>query len=400
MALERKRESGMLLFTQGSKRWMVVLAIALLGAGSWLVLRASRLAEVPNSEFEPPPAAMKAVTALGRLEPAGDVVAVSAPPSLGGAKVVDLLVAEGDRLRANQVVARLDGYDRYQAAYERAREEVRVALAELAVVKAGAKRGEIAAAEAAIARLRAQLEGERQAQRDRIARLQAEASNAASDARRYQELFTAGAISESERDRYATQAEAAQRSLEEAKATLAQTERTLERQIQEAIATRDRIAEVRPVDVQRAEAEVARARAAARQAEADLELGLVRAPSDGQVLAVNARPGETVEPDEGLVEIGRTDRMAVVAEVYESDISQVRLDQEAIVTSENNAFTGELRGRVTHIGLKIGKRNVLDTDPTADVDVRVVEVDILLSPADSQKVAALTNAKVFVQLLL
>ncbi len=395
---------GLAWFTRIRPRWAIglaLVAVAFLGVSGGYLLRFVRNSDVPAGEAEPPlPAPVEAVSALGRIEPQGEAIALSAPPTLGGAKVVRLLVEEGDRVRANQVVAELDGYERYQAAYDRARQEVDVALADLAVVKAGAKRGEIAAAAAAIERLRAQLAGERQAQRAKIERLQAEAQNAANEYERYRELFAAGAISESEFDNRQTRREAARENLEEARATLVQTERTLDRQIQEAIATRDRIAEVRPVDVQRAEAEVARARAAARQAAADLDLGLIRASSNGQVLAINARPGETVEPGEGLLEIGSTERMAVVAEVYESDIKQVQLDQEAIVTSESGAFEGELRGRVSNIGLKIGKRDVLDTDPTADVDVRVVEVDILLSPADSQKVTALTNSKVFVEILL
>ncbi len=395
----------MALGDKGRRRWIVAgvaIALALLGGSSWLLWRRAAFprAEATAPEAEAQPARVAAVTALGRLEPLGEVVAVAAPPSLGGAKVVDLLVARGDSVRPNQIIARLDGYDRYQVAYERAQQEVRVAQAELAVVKAGAKRGEIVAAEAAIARLRAQLEGERQAQQARIARLRAEAEQAASDYQRYQDLFTAGAISESEFESRKTLDRTAQESLEEAQATLGQSERTLERQIQEAIATRDRIAEVRPVDVQRAEADVARTQAVARQAQADLELGLVRAPRAGQVLAINARPGEIIESGEGLIELGSTEQMVAIAEVYESDIGQVQLHQDAIITSVSGAFPGKLRGRVSAIGLKIGKRDVLDTDPTADVDVRVVEVDILLFPTDSQRVPGLTNAKVQVQILL
>ncbi|MEO0936130.1 MAG: HlyD family secretion protein, partial [Cyanobacteria bacterium J06641_2] len=40
------------------------------------------------------------------------------------------------------------------------------------------------------------------------------------------------------------------------------------------------------------------------------------------------------------------------------------------------------------------KRNVLNTDPAADVDARVVEVKIALSEQDEDRVAGLTNAKV------
>jgi HlyD family secretion protein len=51
------------------------------------------------------------------------------------------------------------------------------------------------------------------------------------------------------------------------------------------------------------------------------------------------------------------------------------------------------------VGLKIGKKDVLNTDPAADVDARVVEVKILLTPESSKKVAGLTYAKTLVKIL-
>jgi hypothetical protein len=49
---------------------------------------------------------------------------------------------------------------------------------------------------------------------------------------------------------------------------------------------------------------------------------------------------------------------------------------------------------VTEIGLQIGKKDVLGTDPAADSDVRVVEVKISLDADSSQKVRTLTNLQV------
>jgi len=47
---------------------------------------------------------------------------------------------------------------------------------------------------------------------------------------------------------------------------------------------------------------------------------------------------------------------------------------------------------VERIGFKIGKKDVLSTDPVADADARVVEVDIRLD--EPKLVAALTNLRV------
>ncbi|MFN5892437.1 MAG: HlyD family secretion protein, partial [Dolichospermum sp.] len=57
-----------------------------------------------------------------------------------------------------------------------------------------------------------------------------------------------------------------------------------------------------------------------------------------------------------------------------------------------------LKGKVTEIGRKIGKKDVLNNDPAADIDARVVEVKIALSPEFNQQVSGLTNAKVTVEI--
>ena len=63
-------------------------------------------------------------------------------------------------------------------------------------------------------------------------------------------------------------------------------------------------------------------------AKASLELAVVRSPLRAQVLEIHAYPGERVGP-EGIMELGRTDRMYAVAEVYETDITGVKVGQLA-----------------------------------------------------------------------
>ncbi len=379
---------------------------------------------------------IKAVTALGRIEPYGEAIQLSPPPDIGGTRIGKLLVKEGDWLAKDQTIAILDNYDRTLADVELAQQEIKVAQANLAVVKAGAKTGEIKAQEAAIARLKAQLNGEIAANKAEIARLeaqlltetaereatisrlQAELRNAEREFQRYQKLAQEGVISESELDSRSLSVETAKERVTEAQATYNKTLttlresinqatavdiqeiNTLQKQITEATATLERIAEVRDVDVEVAQAEVGRSIAKLRQAEESLKLTQVKAPTDGQIIKINAYPGELVSEDKGVVEFGRTNQMVVVAEVYESDISKVRLGQQAIITSESGAFEGEVRGVVSHIGLYIGKQDVLDTDPAADVDSRVVEVEIKVNQDDSDRVAHLTNSKAIVKIML
>ncbi len=383
------------------KRWVLALSvIGLLVTGTTAVYNLNASKEqsseaLPLASITP---VTEAVSSLGRIEPRGEVITLSPPPTQGGAKVTKLLVREGDWVKAEQVVAILDNYDRKQAAVELAQKEVKVAQANLAIVKAGAKKGEINAQRATIRRLYAQLQTEKKAQLATIERLKAELANAEIEFRRNQQLAREGAISASELDGRRLTLDTARERVEEAEANLSRVVDTLTEQIQEAKANLDRIAEVRDVDVYKAQAEVERASASLKQAQADLELAYVRAPINGQILKINTRAGEKVPQEEGIVELGQTDQMMVVAEIYESDIGKVRLGQKAAITSEGGAFTGQLKGSVSEIGLKIGKRDVLDTDPAADVDVRVVEVKILLDPESSRRVSSLTYAKVVVKI--
>ena len=131
------------------------------------------------------------------------------------------------------------------------------------------------------------------------------------------------------------------------------------------------------------------ARARLDRARAELELALVRAPIEGEVLAIHTRDGERVGL-QGIVEIGRTDLMYAIAEVFETDIGKVRVGQTATIRSA--ALSEPLQGSVEWINHKVGKMDVLGTDPAARMDARVVEVEIRL--ADSSAAAGLTNLQV------
>lgn len=104
----------------------------------------------------PPP---RKITALGRLEPQGEVIRLGVSQSLDGDRISQLLVKEGDRVKAGQVIAILDARDRLQSVLDETQEKVKVARASLAQVKAGAKSGEIAAQAATIGKLKAEQQG-------------------------------------------------------------------------------------------------------------------------------------------------------------------------------------------------------------------------------------------------
>ena len=128
-------------------------------------------------------------------------------------------------------------------------------------------------------------------------------------------------------------------------------------------------------------------------AKASLELAVVRSPLRAQVLEIHAYPGERVGP-EGIMELGRTDRMYAVAEVYETDITGVKVGQ--LATIQTPAMDTELTGKVERISLKVGRLDVIGTDPIAKTDARVVEVFILLD--DRETVSRFTNMQVRVEI--
>lgn len=334
---------------------------------------------------------VRKVTALGRLEPEAEVISLSAPLTLDGDRVAQLLVKEGDQVKAGQVVAILDSRDRLQDALEQAKEQVRVTQAKLAQIKAGAKMGEIQAQQATIARLQADLKGEIAAQNAAIARWQSEFRHASAEYNRFQQLYREGATSTSNIDSKRLAAETAQAQINEAIASKNRTKETLQARINEAIATLSRIAEVRPVDVQAATTEVDNAIAALRQAQTNLGQAYIRPPMAGQILKIHTQPGEKISGS-GIADLGKTSQMTAVAEVYQTDISKVKLGQQAMITSQ--AFPGELRGKVSQIGFQVSRQNVFSNQPGENMDGRVIEVKIRLSPEDSKRVADLTNLQV------
>lgn len=343
---------------------------------------------------------IRSVAALGHLKPEGEVIYLSAPTvlnGLGSSRVTQLLVKEGDTVKIGQEIAILDNHKNLEAALNLAREQVKVAQTNLAQVKAGAKAGEIEAQKATIARLEAELQGQLAAQDQTIARLKAEFNNGKVEYQRYHNLFQNGAVTASQLDSKQLTMKTAQDYLNEANVNRSRIQATFHQQIKEAQATLKQIAEIRPTDVQAAQAEIEQAIANVAKAQADLDLAYIRSPISGQILKIYTRPGETIG-NKGIVALGQTTQMNVVAEVYESDVSKLRMGQQATITS--NAFSGKLYGTVDQIGLQVNTQDVLSTEPAANVDARVVEVKIRLNPTDSQRVAALTNLQVKVAIAI
>lgn len=368
--------------------WLLIGALLLVGAGSTVAVRnvmQSRQAAREQAEL-PPPQQVK-VVALGRIEPASRVIDVATAEA---GRIDRLEVGKGDEVQAGQVLAYLDTYDVRRAERDVAASQLAEARAQLAaettlgnsqVQEASTRVGQIdGPQQAAIA-----------AQQSAVESLQAELSVAEIDLARFQELNESGAISRQELDRQQA------------------TVNSLRADLGNAQATKQRLEQARLSDMRNAEAQVDSARATTTRAqvasqvdsaaqnlalaEAQLARTIVRSPQAGQVLDVLAYPGEAVSPADGpILALGDTRQMVVVAEVYETDIGLVKLGQPVTITSRNGAFGETLTGTVSEIGLQIAKNDVLDDDPAANADARVVEVRVQVDQSES--VAALTNLQV------
>jgi HlyD family secretion protein len=361
------------------------------GIGAFTIWRSLSPA-IQSQTTEKITAKISTVTALGYLEPQGKIIKLSAPSSTGGnSRVEKLLVNQGDTVKAGQVIAVLDSRDRLQAALVEAEEQVNVAKANLAVVKSGAKRGEINSQQAAIARIEAQRAGDMQAQAATLARLQAEVQNAQMEVQRYDSLFSEGATNASIRDSKRLSLSIAQRNLQEAKAILNRTQTLRSPELNEAKATLERISEVRPVDISASQAQVNRAIASVQQAKAQLDLAYVRTPQAGVVLEVNTRPGELISSN-GLIEIGKTSQMRAVLEVFESEIVKVKKGQK--VKLFGDSLPKALRGKVVEVGMRVQRQNVVNSDTSGNIDARIVEVRVQLDPESISKVQGLTNLQI------
>jgi HlyD family secretion protein len=330
----------------GSKRGraapFLTIAVAAAITAAITVLASALAAPADNS----PPATttgtgtadkMQGVAARGRLEPQGGIIrlgAPSTPDAVSGGAVAKLHVDFGDDVTAGQLLAEID--------------TGAVVTARLAEAKADhetARREALATASLA----------------DESCVL---AEVASRQARRKTELLGRGLASSEETELAKGDADAGAASC----------------------AARRAVARVSESAIASAQARVARY-------QAELERSFIRAPFAGRVLDVHARPGEIVGLD-GVLELGRVGSMYAIAEVYETDVRNLRSGMRARVTS--NALAGDLSGTVERIRPKVQKMDEIGTDPAARKDARIVEVEIRLD--DSKAAANLTNLQVDIEI--
>ena len=379
--------------TSGRQHLTVALvggAIALIAGVGGLRFWQSERSSTPSDTLEVALPARVAVAALGRLEPRGEVIRVSGPRD---ERIGLLEVTQGDWVEAGAVLAYLENHTERLAERDLAASQLAEAENRL-VAETDLGQAEVSEAMTRLQQIDRPATFEIEGQQASVRQLEAELSLEQEDLERFQALFAEGAISEQELDRQQSTVDQVQERLSNARSALVRLEAAKETDMLNAEAHL-RAAEAN-LKLSRIEVAVDSARRNLALAEARLERTIIRAPQTGRILQIYTRAGEAILADDGILDLGDTSQMFVVAEVYETDVSLVQVGQPATIVSRNGAFTQELTGTVAEVGWQIFKNDVLDDDPAANADARVVEVKIRLD--NSQLVAGLTNLQVDVRI--
>ncbi len=290
------------------------------------------------------------ISCLGRIQPGERIIRVTAMPS---SLIQELRVSRGERVQAGQILAVLRNYQLALAALSQAEAEAEAVSYKLALTKAGEKTETL------------------ESQRAIVEQQMALLKKAESDFERHKALASKKVLSQSDFD--------------ETTANLNAQKELYQSQLQRLMSLK----RIREEEVAMVASELQAAKAAVESAKAEVELQLIRAPMQGEVLEVHAYPGEVVG-EEGLLALGAVDDMQVEAEVYLSDIPRLRLGAAASVTGE--AFHGKLQGTVVEIGRYSGTGSIFPVGPTESVDRRIVKVRIRLE--QPEKVSSLSNSQV------
>jgi len=376
-----------------TRGWILIIAggaiaIGLIGFG--LNQLANSRAEKRAAEEAATPLPKRVeVVALGRLEPEGEVIRISGPT---GERLSRLFVKRGDAVNGGQELALLESFQERKAERDLAASQLVEAVKRLRAETA-VERAEIQSAQTNIQQIEEPTTFEIEAQKATIRERQAQLELAKIDLKRFQDLFREGAIAEQTLDRQWTEVRELREQLNNAKATLIRLQKSR---------TTDLLNAQAQLQAARANLPLSQIRVAVESAQQNLKLAdarlartIIRAPRPGRVLQVLTYAGEAIGND-GILDLGDTRQMYVVAEVYETDVGLVKVGQPATVTSRNGAFEGNLAGTVSEVGWEIFKNDVLDDDPAADADARVVEVRVRLE--ESERVDRLTNLQVDVRI--
>ena len=138
---------------------------------------------------------------------------------------------------------------------------------------------------------------------------------------------------------------------------------------------------------QLAEARLDAARAARNRASVERSRLTVAAPSSGEILAVNVRPGEFVQAGQQgsnstpYIQMGETSPLHVRIDIDEDEATRVALGSAAVV-SPRGAADRQVRARFVRAEPQVVPKRSLTNSAAERVDVRVLQLIYELPPTD------------------
>jgi HlyD family secretion protein len=302
-----------------------------------------------------PLAACSAKPPADRVRASGSVEAteVQVSSKVGG-RLVDLKVAEGDRVATDQVVAQLDVTDT-QLALRRAQADRDQASAQLRLLEAGARPEDIRQAEAQVKTAEADVTGCRD-----------DLSAAETDLGRFDTLLKSNSGSQKQRDDAATRRDVA-------RARLAAADERVRAAREGLLRLRNG---ARPQEIEAARARVAAADAQIATLHQALDDATVRAPVAGIVTQKLADAGEILAPRVAIVTVVDLDHAWANIYVDEPVVPRVRVGQDATLFTD--AGGSGLKGTVTFISprAEFTPRNVQTAEERSKLVYRIkVSVD-------------------------
>jgi len=260
-------------------------------------------------------ATAKAMQVSRTLEATGTLEAremVPVYPKATGLQIEQILVDEGDRVQAGEVMVRLDN-DVLRSRLKKARADLARQRAALQELRSGTRQEEIAQAKADVERYEAQLES---------AKSSLELANARVE--RNRQLADEGAIARDRLDEILTSASNRRAELAQAKAQLSRARERLE-QLRNG---------PRVEAIAQAEASVQSAQATVNQLEVELEQTIVRAPASGLVAERLAQVGDVTSNTKKLFSLIENGLLELQVKVPETQLPQVQVGKTAEITSE------------------------------------------------------------------
>jgi multidrug resistance efflux pump len=300
-----------------------------------------------------------------------------------GGRVRNVLVHEGDEVRAGQPLVELDRVE-VEARRDEAQAAVDIAQAQLDRALNGPREVEIAASRARVANAQAVLteltRGARREDIDRaraqLAAAESQLANARTSFERATTLLQSQSISRQDYDAAAMQQRVAEGNRDAARSVLEALQRGS--RPEDIAQARSRVAEAtaqlentrlgsRDEDIRAARAQLAQARARLALAQINLDETTIRAPTDCRVEALDLRPGDILGPNQPAVTLVERDQMFVRAYVPETELGLVHVGDTVEFTVDT---FGKRRfpARVEHVN-EVGEytpRNVQTADERAN----------------------------------